>query len=112
MSQPEITATDDQLVLDGSALQTRLAAATSDERHAILCETIRAQAAVILDQDNMEDDSNFIEQGLTSLKALELTRSLMTLTDVEMPLIAVIEYPTPTHLARYIDQALTETIAK
>lgn len=112
MNQPGTTATDDQLVLEGSALQTRLAAATPDERHTILREIVRIQAAATLDHATIDDDSNFVEQGLTSLKALELIRNLMTLTNIEIPLVAVIEYPTPIQLAHYIDQALTETTAE
>lgn len=91
--------------LDGAELQRELAAATPEEREAILRETVRAQLASILPEATIEDDSNFLENGLTSLTALELTRNLMTLTDVEIPLVAILEYPTPAALGHYLAEA-------
>lgn len=112
MPQSEITTDEDQLTLDGIALRDKLAAATPEEREKLLRETVRTQAADILDHATITDDSNFVEQGLTSLKALELTRNLMTLTNVEIPLVAIIEYATPTQLARYIAEASEESGAE
>jgi acyl carrier protein len=109
MPQPEITTDEDQLALDGVALRGKLATATPEERERLLCEAVRAQAAHILDHATIDDDSNFVDQGITSLKALELTRNLMTLTNVEIPLVAVIEYATPVGLARYIADAADES---
>jgi len=109
MTQSETTATEDQIVLDGAKLRQEIAAAGPEGREPILREAVRTQAADILDHATINDDSNFVEQGLTSLKALELTRNLMTLTNVEIPLVAIIEYATPTQLAGYISEALTET---
>ncbi|MEU3964730.1 acyl carrier protein [Streptomyces buecherae] len=91
--------------LDGAKLREDLAAATPEEREALLRETVRAQLASILPEATIEDDSNFLENGLTSLTALELTRNLMTLTDVEIPLVAVLEYPTPAALGHYLAEA-------
>jgi acyl carrier protein len=108
MTQSDITASEDQLVVDGEKLRQEIAAAGPEGREPILREAVRTQAADILDHATIDDDSNFVEQGLTSLKALELTRNLMTLTNVEIPLVAIIEYPTPTQLAGYISEALTE----
>ncbi|NGO72791.1 acyl carrier protein [Streptomyces boncukensis] len=108
MQQSETTGHDDQAVLDGSALQAEIAAAPPAERERILRDAVREQAASVLDFATFDDDSNFLEQGLTSLKALELTRNLMTLTGIEIPLVAIIEHPTPTLLAQYIAGALDE----
>jgi acyl carrier protein len=109
MQQPEAIENDEQNALDGSALQREIAAAADEtEREAILREAVRSQTATILDLTVVEDDSNFLEQGLTSLKALELTRNLMTLTNVEVPLVAVIEYPTPSQLAKYMVEAMND----
>ena len=109
MTQSETTTAEDQLTLDGTALRKELTNATPEQREHILRQTVRTQAADILDHATIEDDSNFVEQGLTSLKALELTRNLMTLTNVEIPLVAIIEYPTPTQLAHYIAEAADES---
>lgn len=91
--------------LDGAALHQALAIATAEEREDILRETVRTQLADILSPTPIDDDSNFLENGLTSLTALELTRNLMTLTDVEIPLVAILEYPTPAQLGHYLAEA-------
>jgi acyl carrier protein len=109
MTQPETTTDEDQIVRDGIELRKQIAAAGPDGREPLLREAVRTQAADILDHATINDDSNFVDQGLTSLKALELTRNLMTLTNVEIPLVAIIEYPTPAQLADYITTALDET---
>ena len=97
--------------LDGEALRHALAIATADEREDILREAVRTQLADILSPTPIDDDSNFLEQGLTSLTALELTRNLMTLTDVEIPLVAILEYPTPARLGHYLAEAYTAVSA-
>jgi acyl carrier protein len=99
MPQSEVTENE------AGALQQKIAAAGAEERSAILRETVRAQAADILEHTTIDDDSNFLEQGITSLKALELTRNLMSLTNIEIPLVAIIEHPTPAQLAQYISEA-------
>ncbi|MEU5980540.1 acyl carrier protein [Streptomyces sp. NPDC047315] len=105
MQQPEVTEGNGQTALDADALQRKIAAAGAEEREGIFREAVRSQAADILDHTTIEDDSNFLEQGITSLKALELTRNLMSLTDVEIPLVAIIEHPSPAELATYINEA-------
>ncbi|MBL1102605.1 acyl carrier protein [Streptomyces coffeae] len=93
--------------LDGAALHQALSIATPEEREDILRETVRTQLADILAPKPIDGDSNFLENGLTSLTALELTRNLMTLTDVEIPLVAILEYPTPAQLGHYLAEAYT-----
>ncbi|WP_030843664.1 acyl carrier protein [Streptomyces hygroscopicus] len=90
---------------DGAALHQALAIATAEEREDIMRETVRTQLADVLAPTVIDDDSNFLENGLTSLTALELTRNLMTLTDVEIPLVAILEYPTPAQLGHYLAEA-------
>ncbi|MBQ1123885.1 acyl carrier protein [Streptomyces sp. A73] len=104
---PEATGTD-QAVQEKNSLREKISAAGPEERERILQDTVRKEAADVLDQSALNADSNFLEQGLTSLKALELTRNLMALTDVEIPLVAIIEHPTPTQLARFIATTLDE----
>jgi acyl carrier protein len=106
MNQPEVIVTEEQLGIQGQALRRDLASASATQREALVRDTVLAQSATILDHSGITADSNFVEQGLTSLKALELTRNLMTLTNVEIPLVAILEYPTPTQLAAYIVKAL------
>jgi aryl carrier-like protein len=53
-------------------------------------------------------DTNFLENGLNSLRALELTQRLTTLTGIEIPLVAVLEHPTPAALGHHMVDTLTE----
>jgi acyl carrier protein len=106
--QQQVTNESEDQAQDGAALRQRLAAAAPGEVEGLLRETVRAQAGAILDHITVEDDTNFLENGLTSLKALELTRNLMSLTDIEIPLVAVIEHPTPAHLARFMAETHAE----
>jgi aryl carrier-like protein len=98
---------------DGAAteLQARLATAGDDERERLLRETVREQATTILNTAS-GDDSNFLENGLNSLTALELTKTLMTLTGVEIPMVAIVENPTPTELGRHLAEELSDAVRR
>ncbi|MEO5874696.1 MAG: beta-ketoacyl reductase, partial [Streptosporangiaceae bacterium] len=109
--EPDPTAefTDEDPGLDGTALRESLSEAGPEERAQILRDTVCEQAARILSVE-VDDDTDFLANGLTSLKALELNRNLMALTNVEIPLVAIIEYPNPTQLAEYLVEAYTEAL--
>jgi acyl transferase domain-containing protein len=91
-------------------LQRQLAEATPEERQRLLADTIRAEAGALLNT-TLDDDSNFLENGLNSLMALELTKTLMALTGLEIAMVAVVENPSPAQLARHLGQELAETSA-
>lgn len=93
--------------MNTTELHELLTDAEPAERERILRETVRAEVAAVLSRPTIEDDSNFLEEGLTSLTALELTRNLMSRTDLEVPLAAVIEYPTPARLGQYLFEVYT-----
>ncbi|MEU1116787.1 MULTISPECIES: acyl carrier protein [unclassified Streptomyces] len=95
---------------DATDLEKQLAAATPAEREQLLTATIRAQAGKLLNTE-LSDDSNFLENGLNSLTALELTKTLMTLTGMEIAMVAIVENPTPAQLAHHLSQELTHTTA-
>nr|MDT0660554.1 acyl carrier protein [Micromonospora sp. DSM 115978] len=92
--------------LDEAKLRQVLAVAGTAERETLLCEVVRAEAAEVLSKPSVTDDSNFMEQGLNSLTALQLTKNLMTLTGVEIPIVAIVEHPTPGELGRYLAQEI------
>jgi hypothetical protein len=85
-----------------SELAARLATAPPEERERLLVAAVLERAAAILDRPSLADDSNFLENGLSSLAALELAKSLMAASGVEVPVVAVVEYPTPTLLGKYL----------
>jgi aryl carrier-like protein len=105
---PQTTNDDDQDLIKAKELQNKLSTADPTERQNLLTETIREQASAVLDQPTFTLDTNFIENGLTSLRALELTHKLTTLTGIEIPLVAVIEHPTPQDLGHYMATTPTD----
>lgn len=103
--QQATNGSEGQDVPDGTGLRREVAAATPAEREKILAETIRELASAVLEQPVFELDSSFLENGLTSLRALELTHKLTALTDIEIPLVALIENSTPTRLGRFMAES-------
>jgi acyl carrier protein len=107
MQQPA-NESDDQAVLDGE-LQHRLTAAEPAEREKILTETVREHASAVLEQPSITSDTNFFENGLTSIRAIELINRLTALTGIEIPLVSIIDHPTPADLGQYMAGTLAET---
>jgi aryl carrier-like protein len=105
-----MTSTPETPDQDTTGLEQRLATATPEQRERLLTETIRVQAGTLLDTD-LADDSNFLENGLNSLTALELTKTLMTLTGLEIAMVAIVENPSPAQLAHHLSQELAHTSA-
>jgi len=83
-------------------LRRSIASADPEERKRLLRETIRTHVATLLSLDSIDDDGNFLELGLNSLSAIELTKNLMTITDMEIPLVTIVDYPTPAQLADHL----------
>ena len=100
--QQRTSESEDQSVQEGIELQRRLGTAEPAERAEVLAEAIRELASEVLDQPALALDSNFLESGLTSARALELTQRLTTLTGIETQLVALIEHPTSAELGRYL----------
>jgi acyl transferase domain-containing protein/aryl carrier-like protein len=99
------------VVLSGTALQQFLSTIGSDEQERILRERVRTEAADVLNRTTIDDDSNFLEIGLTSLTALELTRRLTANTGLEIPLVAIVDHPTATQLGHYLTGLLPNPAA-
>ncbi|KUJ40291.1 hypothetical protein ACZ90_68835 [Streptomyces albus subsp. albus] len=89
---------------EDNELPARLAAATREERARLLRQTVLDRAQDILSRPQMTEQSNFLDNGLTSLTALELAKSLMNGTGLEVPLVAVVENPTPALLGSYLTE--------
>ncbi|MFI0487634.1 type I polyketide synthase [Actinomadura sp. 9N215] len=89
----------------GDTLLQLLAQADADESVRLLRDSVRTEATDVLGQP-VDDDSNFIEMGLTSLTALELTRRLTDATGLEVPLVAIVDHPSPERLGRFLVELL------
>ena len=94
--EPVVEPTED------NELRERLAAATPEERESVLRETVLGRVSELLESPSMDEESNFLENGLTSLSALELAKGLMNVTGLEVPLVAVVENPTAVLLGKYL----------
>ncbi|ADI11523.1 MULTISPECIES: acyl carrier protein [Streptomyces] len=86
---------DEQLV-------ARLASATPEERQRLLAAQVLRRASEVLDVPALDEESNFLENGLSSLSAVQLAKSLMSDTGLEVPLVAIVEHPTSTLLGKYL----------
>lgn len=83
-------------------LRRSIASGDLEERKRLLQETIRTHAAALLSLSSIDEDSNFLELGLNSLSAIELTKNLMKITDMEIPLVTIVDHPTPAQLASHL----------
>lgn len=100
-STPEESATDGQLA-------GQIASATPEERQRLLQEQVLVRATEILEAPDLDEESNFVENGLTSLRALQLSKTLMSDTGIEAPLVAIVEHPTPSLLGKFLAEAYEE----
>ncbi|MER7794082.1 acyl carrier protein [Streptomyces sp. NPDC097640] len=87
-----------------SRLAERLTTATPEEREQLLRGLVLRHAAEILEAPELDEESNFVENGLTSLRALQLSKALMNDTGLEAPLVAIVEHPTPTLLGKFLSE--------
>lgn len=86
-------------------LAAALAAATPEERQDLLCERVLSRAAEILETPDLDEDGNFLDHKLSSLAALRLSKTLTADTGLEVPLVAIVEHPTPMLLGKYLAEA-------
>ncbi|MGP3970993.1 acyl carrier protein [Streptomyces sp. 6N223] len=104
--EPTAESPNEESPIDASAvdeeLVASLAAATPEERQEILTDLVVREASQILESAELDEESNFLENGLSSLSALKLSKSLMNNSGLEVPLVAIVEHPTPTLLGKFL----------
>lgn len=83
----------------------RLASAAPEERRQLLRGLVLRRASEILDVPSLDEESNFLENGLSSLNAVKLSKFLMDDTGIEVPLVSIVEHPTSTLLGTYLAEA-------
>lgn len=92
-------------VTEAEQVAVELAAAAPEERFELLCELVLRRACTILDSPDLDEESNFLENSMSSLAAVRLSKTLMNDTGLEVPLVAIVEHPTPALLGKYLAEA-------
>ncbi|OQO89683.1 hypothetical protein B1813_22555 [Saccharomonospora piscinae] len=105
----EGTGEADQDGEQSSALHTRLAGMTAEDRHEHLLELVRTEAAGVLGHSSItavEPGQAFRELGFDSLTAVELRGKLTAATGLALPATLVFDYPTPAVVAEHLRSLL------
>jgi polyketide synthase 7 len=93
---------------DAAVLRRRLADADPADRHRLLRDAARAQAAAVLrvaDPETLPTDRSLLELGFDSLTSVELRTALAAATGIQLPAAAVVAGPTIDELARTLNLA-------
>ncbi|MGV9612821.1 SDR family NAD(P)-dependent oxidoreductase [Nocardia xishanensis] len=94
-----------------AGLRARLAETPESERFGVLVEVVRGQVAATLGHQNanaIEADRAFNELGFDSITAIEFRNALKAATGLRLPATLVFDYPSPTALAAYLHEELTD----
>ncbi|MFV2178658.1 KR domain-containing protein [Actinomadura sp. LOL_011] len=86
-------------------LRRRLAAAPEAERERLLLDLVHRRAATVLgfrSPEEVGDDDNLLDLGLSSFTALELSTRLSEATGLQISPVAVFEHATPAAMARFL----------
>ena len=101
---PAATATAPQ-----GGLTERLTGLSAAEQETALLELVSRHAATVMGYTTMgavERERGFLDQGMTSLTAVELRNRLGAETGLRLPSTLIFDYPTPVAVARYLRSEL------
>ncbi|MEU5693427.1 beta-ketoacyl synthase N-terminal-like domain-containing protein [Actinosynnema sp. NPDC020468] len=90
-------------------LRERLAGVDPAERHAVLVDVLRGQAAAVLGHvsaDAVEPGANLLDLGFSSFAALDLSNRLKAAFGLDLPPVALFDHPTPDALAAHLGTIL------
>ncbi|NUQ99838.1 MAG: SDR family NAD(P)-dependent oxidoreductase, partial [Streptomyces sp.] len=90
-------------------LADRLPGLTEDEQRALLLDTVRTHAALVLghtDTDGIQADRAFKDLGFDSLTAVEMRNRLAAVTGLHLAATLVFDHPAPAELAEHLRSRL------
>ncbi|WP_441296315.1 type I polyketide synthase [Amycolatopsis sp. CA-126428] len=93
----------------GVGLREQLVAVAAEDRHTVLLDLVREQAAMVLGYSGpeaVEPGRAFRDLGFTSLSAVEFRNAMNEVTGLRLAASLVFDYPTPAGLARHLEEEL------
>ncbi|MDT0614106.1 SDR family NAD(P)-dependent oxidoreductase, partial [Streptomyces lancefieldiae] len=94
---------------DPANLPDRLSGLTEDEQRALLLDTVRTHAALVLGHtgaDGIQADRAFKDLGFDSLTAVEMRNRLAAATGLHLAATLVFDHPAPADLAEHLRSRL------
>ncbi|MFD4924559.1 SDR family NAD(P)-dependent oxidoreductase [Streptomyces goshikiensis] len=94
---------------DPADLADRLSGLTEDEQRALLLDTVRTHAALVLGHtgaDGIQADRAFKDLGFDSLTAVEMRNRLAAATGLHLAATLVFDHPAPADLAEHLRSRL------
>ncbi|TDC43308.1 SDR family NAD(P)-dependent oxidoreductase, partial [Micromonospora sp. KC207] len=98
-----------------AGLAQRVAGMSDAERHRVLLQVVRAEAAAVLRHETVDavaPTRAFKAAGFDSLTALELRNRLNITTGLTLPSTVVFDHPTPSALAKFVEGVLVGVSAE
>ena len=99
---------------NASGLREMLAGQTAEQRLHTLTTMVAGATATVLahpDRDAIDPDRPFQDLGIDSLTALELRNAISQRTGLTLPATLALDHPTPSALATYLADLLTDAAA-
>ncbi|MEK2474562.1 type I polyketide synthase [Streptomyces noursei] len=90
---------------EAAALRGRIVAAAEADRPGIMLDVVLDRACRVLGLDAVprsEAEAEFLAMGFTSLTTLELRNALCQALDLDLPLTALLDHPTPAALVDHL----------
>ena len=94
-----------------TSLHDRLQGVDGDGRLAVVLDLVRGQAAEVLGHASAKEvDADLVlqELGFDSLGTVELRNRLAAATEVQVPILALTDHPSPQRIAEYVLRQLTD----
>ncbi|MFD9396575.1 phosphopantetheine-binding protein, partial [Streptomyces sp. NPDC060000] len=107
--EPAASGAPENTAEPAALLKERFAKAPDGERHALVLEVVRAEAAAVLalgSAEELDPREELLDLGFSSLMAVELRNHLGAVTGIPVPPTLVYDYPSAYDVATFLCDAL------